>query len=56
MVIGCFAVLEAASIKEAVELTKRFLGVHGDEWDIECEVRQMEGSDFCAKTDAPSAS
>ena len=41
-VIGGFAVLEAGSMQEAVELTKRFLRVHGDEWDIECEVRQME--------------
>ena len=41
-VIGGFAVLEAGSMAEAVELTKRFLRVHGDEWDIECEVRQME--------------
>ena len=45
-VIGGFAILEAGSIKEAVELTKRFLRVHGDEWNIECEVRQMEGPDF----------
>ena len=41
-VIGGFAVLEASSMQEAVELTRRFLRVHGDEWDIECEVRQME--------------
>src|SRR5689334_9760369 len=40
-----FAILEAASMKEAVELTKRFLRVHGDEWDLECEVRQMQGPD-----------
>ena len=41
-VIGGYAVLEAKSMQEAVELTRRFLRVHGDEWDIECEVRQME--------------
>jgi len=45
-VIGGFAILEAPSMKEAVALTKRFLKLHGDEWDIECEVRQMEGPDF----------
>lgn len=45
-VIGGFAILEAASMKEAVDLTRRFLKLHGDEWDIECEVRQMEGPDF----------
>jgi len=21
--------------------------VHGDEWDIECEVRQLDGPEFC---------
>jgi hypothetical protein len=41
-VIGGFAVLEAKSMDEALELTKRFLRVHGREWDLECEVRQME--------------
>ena len=45
-VIGGFAILEAASLKDAIELTKRFLRIHGDEWDVECEVRQMEGPDF----------
>ena len=47
-VVGGFAILEAKSREEAVELTKRFLRVHGDEWDVECEVRQMEGPDFGA--------
>src|SRR5690242_14547334 len=41
-VIGGFAILEAKSMQEALELTKRFLRIHGNEWDIECEVRQME--------------
>jgi len=41
-VIGGFAVLEATSLDHAIELTERFLKVHGDEWNIECEVRQME--------------
>jgi hypothetical protein len=40
-VIGGYAILEAPSKKEAIELTKRFLRVHGDEWDVECEVRQL---------------
>jgi hypothetical protein len=48
-VIGGFAILGAPSMKEAIELTKRFLKVHGDEWDIVCEVRQMEGPDFGAE-------
>src|SRR4051812_17951379 len=37
-VVGGFAILEAKSMQEAVELTKRFLKIHGDAWDIECEV------------------
>jgi len=48
-VIGGFAILEAASMPEAVDLTKRFLRVHGDEWNIECEVRQLDGPDFGAE-------
>ncbi len=45
-VIGGFAILEAQSMQEAIELTKRFLRVHGDEWDIECEVRPIDGPEF----------
>ena len=48
-VIGGYAVLEAKSMQEALELTKRFLRVHGDEWDIECEVRQLNGPEFGAE-------
>jgi hypothetical protein len=46
-VIGGFAILEAASLQEAVELTRRFLRVHGDDWDLECEVRPFDGAEFC---------
>ena len=42
-VIGGYAILEASSMKEAIELTRRFLRIHGDEWNIECEVRQLDG-------------
>ena len=45
-VVGGFAVLEANSMTEALDLTKRFLEVHGDEWDLECEVRQLDGPEF----------
>ena len=45
-VIGGYAVLEAKSKEEAIELTQRFLKVHGDEWEIECEVRQLDGPEF----------
>lgn len=48
-VIGGYAVLEAKSMEQALELTKRFLAVHGEEWDIECEVRQLDGPEFCAE-------
>ena len=48
-VIGGFAVLEATDMKEAVRLTERFLKVHGDEWNVECEVRAFDGDEFaCA--------
>ena len=46
-VVGGYAILEAESITEAIELTKRFLRIHGDEWDLECEVRQLDGPEFC---------
>jgi hypothetical protein len=49
-VIGGYAVLEAKSKAHAIELTKRFLKVHGDEWDIECEVRQLDGPEFGSET------
>ena len=45
-VIGGFAILEAGSMPEAIELTNRFLKVHGDTWDIECEVRPLDGPEF----------
>ena len=45
-VIGGYAILEAKSKEDAIALTKRFLKVHGDEWDIECELRQLDGPDF----------
>jgi hypothetical protein len=48
-VIGGYAILGANSKEEAIELTRRFLKVHGDEWDIECEVRQLDGPEFGCK-------
>jgi hypothetical protein len=45
-VIGGYAILEAQSKEEAVELTRRFLQVHGTDWDVECEVRQLAGPEF----------
>jgi hypothetical protein len=46
-VIGGYALLRAESMEEAVELAKRFLRVHGDEWDVECEVRAIDDSPGC---------
>jgi hypothetical protein len=56
-VIGGYAVLEADSMAQAVELAKRFLALHGDDWDLECEVRQMEGpdSEHCRAAEAMAA-
>jgi hypothetical protein len=47
-IIGGYAVIEASSKEHAIELTKRFLAVHGDEWDLECEVRPLDGQEFGA--------
>ena len=41
-VIGGYAILKADSMEEAIKATNRFLEVHGDEWNVECEVRQLE--------------
>ena len=48
-VIGGFAILEAKSMADALVLTRRFLEIHGDEWNLECEVRQIEGTEFGAE-------
>jgi hypothetical protein len=47
-VVGGYAILEAASKEEALELTRRFLEVHGTEWDVECELRQLDSPELCA--------
>ena len=44
-VVGGYAILKADSMAEAIKLTERFLEVHGDEWNVECEVRQIEDMD-----------
>jgi hypothetical protein len=38
--------LETKTKEEAIEVTRRFLQVHGDEWEIECEVREVEAPAF----------
>ena len=47
-VLGGYAIIEAKSKEEAIELTKRFLAIHGDEWNLECEVRPLDGEEFSA--------
>ena len=41
-VIGGYALLQADSMEHALQLTKRFLDVHGDGWEVECELRQLD--------------
>lgn len=41
-VIGGYAILQAKSLDEATQWASRFLAIHGDEWEIEAEVRQVE--------------
>jgi hypothetical protein len=48
-VIGGYAILEAASLEDAIRLTERFLKIHGPEWDLECEVRPLDGPEFGAR-------
>jgi len=52
-VIGGYAIFEAKSKDEAIALTERFLRLHGDEWDIECEVRQLASPEFGSETCEP---
>ena len=47
-VIGGYAVLEATSKAHAIELTERFVDIHGDEWELECEIRELAGPEFGA--------
>lgn len=53
-VVGGYAMLEAASMEEAIQITRRFLEVHGDEWDVTCEVRPLAGPEFGAHGLDPS--
>jgi len=41
-VVGGYCIVQAKSADEAVEWTSRFLAIHGDEWDLVAEVRQIE--------------
>ncbi|PPJ22056.1 transcriptional regulator [Nocardia nova] len=41
-VIGGYCLVQTRSQDEAVEWGSRFLRVHGPEWDIELEIRQLD--------------
>jgi hypothetical protein len=49
-----YAILEAKSKEEAIEITRRFLKIHGNEWDLECEVRPLDGRNSAARAAARS--
>ena len=50
-VVGGYAILEAPSMEKAMEITRRFLEAHLDEWDVECEVRAFNGPEFGCRGD-----
>ena len=41
-VIGGYVLVQVKSREEAAEWASRFLAIHGDEWELEVEIRQVE--------------
>ncbi|MQA84549.1 MAG: transcriptional regulator [Streptosporangiales bacterium] len=41
-VIGGYAIVQAKSKDEALEWAKRFVRIHGEDWEITSEIRQIE--------------
>ena len=41
-VVGGYAILKTRDKAEAIEWTQRFLRIHGNEFDLTCEVREIE--------------
>jgi hypothetical protein len=41
-VVGGYVILRTRDKAEAIEWTKRFLRLHGDEYELVCEVRELE--------------
>jgi len=41
-VIGGYFMLKAGSTEEAAGWIERFLQAHGDQWEVECEVRPLD--------------
>ena len=58
--VGGYAIVEAKSRDEAVELGRQFMDVHvkvlGSSYDGECEIRQLFDASDCASTKQLSAS
>jgi hypothetical protein len=56
--VGGYAILQAKSRDEAVELGKPFMEVHvtglGSSYDGECEIRQLFDAGDCASRSAPA--
>jgi hypothetical protein len=40
-VVGGYIILETRDQAEAIEWTKRFLRLHGDEFELTCELREL---------------
>jgi hypothetical protein len=41
-VVGGYAIIQAKSKEEALEWATRFVRLHGEEWEVTSEVRQIE--------------
>ena len=56
--VGGYAIVQAQSRDEAVELGKQFMDVHvtvlGSSYDGECEIRQLFDAGDCASRTAPA--
>ncbi|MGV9665703.1 YciI family protein [Nocardia niigatensis] len=42
-IIGGYLLMQTRSSEEAAEWAARFLRVHGPEWELEIEIRQLDG-------------
>jgi hypothetical protein len=41
-IVGGYCIIQAKSQDEAVEWASRFLSIHGDEWQMTSEIRQIQ--------------
>jgi hypothetical protein len=41
-VVGGYAIVQARSKEEAIEWATRFVRIHGEDWEVTSEVRQIE--------------